>query len=191
MRLTRRELLTAFGFGALSACAGAQVERSPAPAAETAKPKAPDAATKDLGERKARSAASNQLGVAQAGFGRRFAEGMKPTAFAKFVRGSVGVGLVNWSGPLLGPTDAAAMRALRVANDDSSVRTLLVDPAIGPGLASPDAAGRSAAIEKLKPWLDVVRTLGGTGVSLTCAATVTMTRSCLVRSKAPGPFRPC
>lgn len=167
MRLSRRELLTAFGFGALSACAGAQVETPPAPAVEPAKPKpASDEALKQLGERKARSAATNQLGVTQASFQRRFEQGLKPTAFAKFVRGSLGVGLVNWSGPLLGPTDAASMKALRASNDETSVRTLLVDPAIGPGLASPDAGVRGAAIEKLKPWFEVVRALGGIGVSL-------------------------
>ena len=166
MRLSRRELLTALGFGALSACAGAQGE--PQGDAAPAKPVEPskESAAQELGKRKALQAAANQLGVTQASFERRFAAGLKPTGFAKLVRGSLGVGLVSWSGPLMGATDAAAIKALRAANDENSVRTLLVDPAIGPGLASPDAAARAAAIEKLKPWFEVVRGLGGIGVSL-------------------------
>lgn len=168
MRLSRRELLTALGLGALSACAVAQGEQAPVaapPAKEGAKPAA-DTAAQELGKRKAAQAAANQLGVTQTGFQRRFEQGLKPTEFAKLVRGSLGVGLVSWSGPLMGATDAAAVKALRAANDENAVRTLLVDPGIGPGLASPDGSARAAAIEKLKPWLEVVRALGGTGVSL-------------------------
>ena len=160
MPLTRRELLAAMGFAVMSACAGAQTP----PASDGVS--RPDAAARELAARKAQQAAKNQLGVTQASFQRRFAEGLKPTDFARLVRGELGLGLVSWSGPLLGSTDAAAMKALRTANDDRSVRTLLVDPAIGPGLASPDAARRAATIERLKPWLEVVHALSGTGVSL-------------------------
>lgn len=163
MRISRRDLIAALGLGALSACAAAQQEgASPA----TRPPSSPGPAVEGLGERKARQAAPNTLGVTQSSFQRRFAEGMKPVEFAAFARRSVGVGLVSWSAPLLGPVDASSVKALRAANDDAAVRTLLVDPQIGPGLAAADAPARAAAIERLKPWIEVARGLSGIGLSI-------------------------
>jgi hypothetical protein len=104
--------------------------------------------------------------VTQAGFQRRCAAGLRPVEFAKFVRTQLGVGLVNWSGPLMGTVDQATVASIRAANDEQNVRSVLVDPAIGPGLASADAPARAAALDRLKPWLEVARTLSAVGLSI-------------------------
>lgn len=169
MGLSRRELLAALSMGALSACASGQ--SPPAPAAGATPPRPTPGGTKgmsqqELGERKARMAAPNPLGVTQASFRRRFEAGMKPTDFAKFARNEVGVGLVSWSGPLMGAITPEALGALRAANDDQNVRSLLVDPAMGPGLAAADEGVRKAALERLKLWLEAARALSATGLSI-------------------------
>ncbi|MFM7809589.1 MAG: twin-arginine translocation signal domain-containing protein, partial [Planctomycetota bacterium] len=77
MQLSRRDLLTALGLGALAACAGAQDAPQGEAKARPAQPEK-DTAAQELGKRKAAQAAANQLGVTQASFERRFAAGMKP-----------------------------------------------------------------------------------------------------------------
>ncbi len=165
MSLSRRELLASLGLGALSACAAGQTAPQPVPPAP--RPGGTKGMTpQELGEYKARMAAPNPLGVTQSGFQRRCADGLKPTDFAKFVRTQLGVGLVSWSGPLMGGAQKESMAALRVSADEQNVRSVLVDPAIGPGLASADASTRAAALERLKPWLEAARTLSAVGLSI-------------------------
>jgi hypothetical protein len=154
--LSRRQFIAALGVGAVAACAARAQDARPA-AAES---------SETLGARKQAAASPNPLGVTQRGFQRRFQSDMKVVDFPKFVKSQVGVSLVSWSGPLLGDTGAQAMAALRAAMDDAGVRSVLVDPGIGPGLASGDGVARAAAVEKLKPWFEVTRKLSGTGVSL-------------------------
>ena len=164
MRLSRRDLLSAAGLGALSACASGQSPAAPAVPSATGGTKG--MSPQDLGAHKARMAAPNALGVTQSSFRRRFAAGMKPTEFAKFARNEVGVSLVSWSGPLMGAITAESLGAIRAANDDQGVRSLLIDPSIGPGLAAADEAARKPALERLKPWLDAAHALSATGLSI-------------------------
>jgi hypothetical protein len=154
--LSRRQFIAALGVGAMAACAAR---------AQDARPAAPES-PEELGARKQAAASPNPLGVTQRGFQRRFQSGMKPVEFPRFVRSQVGVSLVSWSAPLLGETGAQSMAALRAAMDDAGMRSVLVDPCIGQGLASADGVVRAATVEKLKPWFEVTRTLSGTGVSL-------------------------
>lgn len=156
VRLSRRGFLSALGVGAVAACAAGSQDSKPA------RKETPE----ELGARKQAAAAPNPLGVTQQSFRRRFAAGMKVTDFPKFARHEVGVPLVSWCGSLLGDAGAKPMAALRAAADDAGVRSVLVDPCIGPGLASSGGEARVAALEKLKPWLEVTRTLSGVGVYL-------------------------
>ena len=152
MRLSRRDFISALGVGAVAAWAHG-MQDAPADPAE-------------VGARKQAAAAANPLGVTQRSFARRFGEGMKPVDFPKFAKSQVGVSIVSWSAPLMGDTGAQSTAALRAAMDDAGVRAVLVDPSLGPGLASADGVTRAAVVERLKPWLEVARRLSATGVSL-------------------------
>jgi hypothetical protein len=157
VRLSRRAFISALGVGAVAACAAATQEAASPQGAPS------DA---DLAARKQAAAAPNPIGVTQLSFQRRFAEGLKVTDFPRLVKSQVGVSLVSWCGPLMGETGAQAVAALRGAMDDAGVRTVLVDPGLGPGLASADGVERARIVERLKPWFEVVRGLSGAGVSL-------------------------
>jgi hypothetical protein len=154
--ISRRAFLAALGVGAVATCAAGMQDAKPA-TSET---------PEELGARKQASAAPNPLGVTQQSFERKFGEGLKVVEFPKFVKTQVGVSLISWSAPLMGDTGAQSIAALRAAMDDAGVRSVLVDPGFGPGLASADGVARASAVERLKPWLDVTRRLSGTGVSL-------------------------
>ncbi|MFZ4722642.1 MAG: TIM barrel protein [Phycisphaerales bacterium] len=156
MSISRRAFLAALGVGAVAAGAAAVQDAKPA-SGET---------PEELGARKQAAAAPNPMGVTQQSFQRKFGEGLKVVDFPTFVKTQVGVSLVSWSGPLMGETGAQSIAALRAAMDDAGVRSVLVDPALGAGLASADGVARASVVERLKPWLDVTRRLSGTGVSL-------------------------
>lgn len=152
MKFSRRGLLSGFGL-LLSPVAVAQVV--------PARPKGEDAA-----ERKRRQAAPNPMGVTQASFRRVFREGMKPEAFAGFLREKVGISRVSWSASLLGSVQGDGWKSLRASNDAAGIRSVVLDPEVGPGLASLAGASRTAVLDKLKPWIDRAVTLGCVGVSL-------------------------
>jgi len=156
MNLSRRALLSSIGFGVMSACAGAQTP----PAAK------PVEAPEDIGARKQRLAAPNPMGVTQASFRRAFEAGMKPAAFPAMVQQKVGVSRVSWCASLLGAASSEALAPVRAASDDVGLKSVLLDPEVGPGLASPDAGARKAAMERLKPWIEGARKLSCIGVSL-------------------------
>ncbi len=154
MRVSRRQLLCAFGFGAVSWCANGQVS---APATASAV---------DAEERAKLLAEPNPLGVTQASFRRRFEAGMKVTAFPALAKRQIGVSRVSWSGDLLGGSSRETLGSVRAACDDANVRSVLLDPVVGVGLSASDASIRQATIERLKPWLDGARQLSCIGVSL-------------------------
>jgi L-ribulose-5-phosphate 3-epimerase len=129
-------------------------------------PAAARAAWRDPGPQAARGVVANPMGVTQASFRRRFRQGMKVAEFPGFLREKVGIPRVCWSGELLGPLQGDAVRSLRASSDAAGLRSLLLDPGTGPGLATLDAGARKAVLERLKPWLERAATLGCIGVSL-------------------------
>lgn len=151
MRISRRGLLS--GLGLLVAPAAAQTI--------PARPKGDEAA-----ERKRRQVSPNPMGVTQASFRRLLGQGMKVEAFAAFLREKVGIPRVSWSASLLAGVRGDALKTLRATNDAAGIRSVLLDPEVGPGLASSDAAARAGAVERLKPWLDRAVGLGCIGVSI-------------------------
>ena len=77
-----------------------------------------------------------------------------------------GLTRVQWSGRLLPGITKASAKTLRGACDAQGVRSLLLDPSIGIGLASADAGVSGAAVEKLKPWCDVAIELACTSLAI-------------------------
>lgn len=120
----------------------------------------------DAANLKRSQATPNPMGVTQASFRRLFEQGLKTEGFADFLREKVGISRVTWSASLLAGVEGEAMKSLRAVNDAAGIRSVLLDPEIGPGLASADVAVRSAAVERLKPWLDRAVGMGCIGVSL-------------------------
>ncbi|MCE9620263.1 MAG: TIM barrel protein [Planctomycetes bacterium] len=112
-------------------------------------------------------AALNPLAVSQASFHRLFKNGtVTVESFPEFVTSKCGLTRVQWSAPLLPGITEASAKTLRAACDARQVRSTLLDPAIGPGLASADESARSAAIEKLKPWCAIASALSCTGLAI-------------------------
>jgi hypothetical protein len=152
MPIPRRGLLAAAGLMLSSAATGQVIP---------ARPKGDEAA-----ERKRRQVAPNPMAVTQASFRGLFRQGLKVDAFAAFLREKAGIPRVSWTASLLEGVQGDALKSLRAVNDAAGIRSVLLDPEMGPGLASADAAARAAAIERLKPWLERAVGLGCVGVSI-------------------------
>jgi len=137
-----------------------QAESSAAASAHSIVPNQ-DAAAKN------KSGGFNALAVAQASFHRMFKDGtLAPEKFPQWVKMQCGLTRVQWSGRLLPGITKASAKTLRGACDAQGVRSLLLDPSIGIGLASADAGVSGAAVEKLKPWCDIAIELACTGLAI-------------------------
>ena len=109
----------------------------------------------------------NPLAVAQASFHRMFKSGeLTLEKFPQFVTSTCGLTRVQWSARLLPGMTPESAKALRATCDNQGLRSLLLDPAIGIGLTSSDAAVSRAAVEKLKPWCAIATTLSCTGLAI-------------------------
>ena len=116
---------------------------------------------------KNKSGGFNALAVAQASFHRMFKDGtLALEKFPQWVKMQCGLTRVQWSGRLLPGITKASAKTLRGACDAQGVRSLLIDPSIGIGLASADAGVSGAAVEKLKPWCDIAIELACTGLAI-------------------------
>ena len=116
---------------------------------------------------KNKSGGFNALAVAQASFHRMFKDGtLTLEKFPQLVKLQCGLTRVQWSGRLLPGITKASAKTLRGACDAQGVRSLLLDPSIGIGLASADAGVSGAAVEKLKPWCDIAIELACTGLAI-------------------------
>ena len=145
-----------------TACVGA-TPPAPGSAAAPAQPDAP----KTEALTKIKSGGFNALAVAQASFHRMFKDGsLTLDTFPHWVKMQCGLTRVQWSGGLLPAITQASAKTLRSACDAQGVRSLLIDPSIGIGLASADATVSGAAVEKLKPWCDIAIELACTGLAI-------------------------
>jgi hypothetical protein len=159
MPLSRRTFLAAIGGGCLAACSQAAGQQAPASV-----PQPPGPGSRVTDRRKL--AAANPMGISQMSFRRLCSGGLAAERLPEMVRSKVGVGRLNWSAGLMGELTMDRVHAIRGACDGERVRGVLLDPELGPGLAAEDVAGRSAWIERLKPWLERAAALGCVGVGL-------------------------
>jgi len=149
--------------GLLTAACVADSPQADSSAAASAHSTVPnqDAAVKN------KSGGFNALAVAQASFHRMFKDGtLTLEKFPQWVKMQCGLTRVQWSGRLLPGITKASAKTLRGACDAQGVRSLLIDPSIGIGLASADAGVSGAAVEKLKPWCDIAIELACTGLAI-------------------------
>jgi hypothetical protein len=166
MPLSRRTFLAAIGGGCLTACSQAAGQQTPT---DVPGPPGPASRVKD----RSKLAAANPMGVSQMSFRRLCGEGLTAERLPDLVRSKVGVGRLNWIAGLMGELTVDRVRSIRAACDAAQVRGVLLDPELGPGLAAVDAAGRSAWIERLKPWMERAAALGCVGVGLDIRGTGT------------------